>query len=113
MEVSRERAGGAPCGTFLVEVDNEGLPTWWAWGGDGEAEEHDGDGALPDLDHPATIGCLLALVMEAWDHIAIHTDADETVIECYVGSLPWRTLSASTLAEALVAALEAAPDSRV
>lgn len=54
-------------------------------------------GWLPDLEDPATMGCLLALVREAW---GVRVD--------------WMTLARvlgedATEAEALVAALEAAP----
>ena len=68
--------------------------------------------ALPDLTDPATVGCLLALVREAWGAPCL-----------YVGLLParWGVWTSQNLplhecvgkglteAEALVAALEAAP----
>jgi hypothetical protein len=78
-----------------------------------------GDPKLPDLTDPATLGCLLALVREAWeprrgtDHIAstVHTSTGWGVgarvgSECFAAIiLP----AFSSEAEALVAALEAAP----
>lgn len=74
---------------------------------------------LPDLTDPATLGCLLALVREAWeprrgtDHIAstVHTSTGWGVgarvgSECFAAIiLP----AFSSEAAALVAALEAAP----
>ncbi len=66
--------------------------------------------ALPDLTDPATLGCLLALVREAW--------GDPTLHVWYSRQLGLWVVSASgqeigvqetTEAEALVAALEAAP----
>jgi hypothetical protein len=74
---------------------------------------------LPDLTDPATLGCLLALVREAWGVPDLYVAPVE-----YVGPGPapaWRawavegpdlhvyTTSGKTEAEALVAALEAAP----
>jgi hypothetical protein len=65
-------------------------------------------GALPDLTDPATLGCLLALVREAWEpygtSVSTHRyDGGEWSIR----TLPLPMFP--TEAEALVAALEAAP----
>ena len=64
--------------------------------------------ALPDLTDPATLGCLLALVREAWEpygtFVSTHRyDGGEWSIR----TLP--TPMFATEAEALVAALESAP----
>lgn len=76
-------------------------------------------GTYPDLSDPATLGCLLALVREAWeprrgkDYIAstVHVDSGWGV-GARVGSECFATIVLPTFsseAEALVAALEAAP----
>ncbi len=74
------------------------------------------DGALPDLDDPATLGCLLALVREAWGDVRIvcewHARERGSIVTGAVTSgtrgamLPF---TGGHEAEALVAALEAAP----
>jgi hypothetical protein len=68
-------------------------------------------GIIPDLSDPATLGCLLALVREAWGDVEFHI----TYSPCngwwvvYMGDLPNRTQwTGLSQAEALVAALEAA-----
>ena len=69
---------------------------------------------LPDLSHPATPPCLLALVREAWDDPHAHAAATFEGPTC-TGWRVWlsRNLSlwfeGSTEAEALVVALERAP----
>lgn len=79
---------------------------------DAEHETMSGDDlprTLPDLTDPATLGCLLAIVREAW--------GGDVLIVCpqhfagkWVIDLPnGEVLSERTEAEALVAALEAAP----
>lgn len=74
--------------------------------------------ALPDLDDPATLGCLLALVREAWGDQQIHASCGaggkpiaHWVVWRYFELYPtnWQPIgSGTTEAEALVAALEAA-----
>ena len=66
---------------------------------------------LPDLEDPATLGCLLALVREAW---APATWITTTACLTSGGVHGWRVQGLdlpmqSTEAEALVAALEGAP----
>ena len=63
----------------------------------------------PDLADPATLGCLLALVREAWGDPTDYVRCGrkwEWVTSCCVERCP---PSGDTEAEALVAALEAAP----
>ena len=72
---------------------------------------------LPDLSDPATVGALLALVREAWGDETIGTAATREADACRGWVIEaWNPLSTvneigpfSTEAEALVAALEAAP----
>lgn len=68
----------------------------------------------PDLNDPATIGCLLALVREAWDgaEVGIKLFADgfaRVVITSQIGQLLFDGGLQASLAAALVAALEAKP----
>ncbi len=63
---------------------------------------------LPDISDPATLGCVLALVREAWGDSAAHAvpDGDWHIY----GDMPETEYAiGDTEAEALVAALEAAP----
>lgn len=67
--------------------------------------------ALPDLTDPATLGCLLALVREAWDIPEMGTRGhnevcDEWVVAHCGGPI---TMPITIEAAALVAALEGAP----
>jgi hypothetical protein len=69
------------------------------------------DGCVPDLTDPATLGCLLALVREAWGDPAAHCEqlfrrisGDWAVFDQSGGLVA----KGATEAEALVAALEAA-----
>ena len=77
---------------------------------DGEAA-----GLLPDLTDPATLGCLLALVREAWGNPLVGVrgwlddEGGDDLYEYYEVMGLDDELTADTEAEALVAALEDAP----
>ena len=93
-----------------IRVANDHAPYWGGAGlrlGNNVSRD-----ALPDLTDPATLGCLLALVREAWGDPRASTNAspygdgrwavvDSKAIRFYA----WGTSEA----EALVAALESAP----
>jgi hypothetical protein len=64
--------------------------------------------AWPDLDDPATLGCLLALVREVWSDQKLHVHPYAHGWKCYSNHREGRNVYDSE-AEALVAALEAAP----
>lgn len=74
---------------------------------------------VPDLEDPATLGCLLALVREAWPAVPVTTSYYECndpkrgryrVFSCrYCTGERWEQTHAESEVEALVAALEAAP----
>jgi hypothetical protein len=73
---------------------------------------------LPDLSDPATLGCMLALVREAWDDprlVAIYCEAwnlgqsEGWAVQCTDNRLPVAGEDYPSEAEALVAALEGAP----
>lgn len=72
-------------------------------------------GALPDLTSPATLGCLLALVREAWGDpylIAAKERGAGWIIDenqCNSMLVGGRYIRGATEIEALIAALEAAP----
>ena len=71
---------------------------------------------LPDLSDPATVGAVLGLVRDAWGDPYLHCqyvlaelgqpDCWLALTDCGIGS---RDFAARTEAEALIAALEAAP----
>jgi hypothetical protein len=63
---------------------------------------------VPDLSDPATLGCLLALVREAWGKPDLHTRPEGSRWRMWSFEWPSSMLH-PTEAEALVAALEAAP----
>lgn len=75
---------------------------------------HEDDG-VPDLTDPATLGCLLALVREAWaadfiDVVCEQANDHEDGGYVWRVNLPWsKDTRGTTETEALVAALEAAP----
>ena len=77
---------------------------------------------IPDVTDPATLGCLLALVREAWGLVAVSTlpdyDYDEEEARQGPNITGWHAVETerwttvgegATEAEALVAALEGAP----
>lgn len=65
---------------------------------------------LPDLTDPATLGCLLALVREAWCERTIGIEWENgTAAGWLVTGIEHNEISGDTEAEALVAALEVAP----
>lgn len=84
------------------------------WGG----RMREGDGldrmhALPDLTDPATLGCLLALVREAWGDPGMFVRPRGSKMRpdwaVFTGQNSDLVCAASAEAEALVAAWEAAP----
>lgn len=80
-----------------------------AWIGEGHAIRTCRGQLLPDLTDPATVGALLALVREAWGDPNIWVGRRENGWACY-GYLVWELAGLCfSEAEALVAALEAAP----
>ncbi len=95
-------------GARLVAVPN--VPGWAPMPLDGE-EHLD---MFPVLTDPATLGCLLALVREAWGDPSLSVLFDHDGCKWRVGrweddGLALRCRHADTESEALVAALEAAP----
>ena len=109
----------------MVDVDHGDpcLPDQWEYRGylrgrDNDDEWPSGE-VFPDLTNPATLGCLLALVRDAWGDVEFCMTFSpwngqwrlEAVFYCDDKALPYRHhYEASSLAEALVAALEAAND---
>ncbi len=95
---------------------------WWTEDDRGRLDDYQPEymgrphDALPDLTDPATLGCLLALVREAWGdpHASVGSagwdDGEEgwVVVACSP-TAKWSLCDCKTEAEALVAALDAAP----
>jgi hypothetical protein len=98
MDGMRALDGDGACGFRLTE--NSGLP--------GHPAPVVDDAWLPDLTDPATLGCLLALVREAWEDHTIVAKADPEEDMWYVVTRLGAAWS-ETEAASLVAALEAAP----
>jgi hypothetical protein len=74
-----------------------------------ERDEEPYTGTRPDLTDPATLGCLLALVREAWGKPHAYVEFSDkwgVAFYCDVGT---HAFSSTTEAAALVAALEGAP----
>tara|TARA_Y100001963_G_scaffold25915_1_gene35210 strand:+ start:257 stop:571 length:315 start_codon:yes stop_codon:yes gene_type:complete len=86
----------------------------WLWVADDGCEWLPVEGRLPDLTDPATVGCLLALVRDAWgDRFLVpQEDYCHKALWCIRGrtGMPaWVAVACISEAEALVAALETAP----
>ena len=107
-------------GHRVVLVDTDIV--WMVYEGEGKCKPGCVEDFAPDLTDPATLGCLLALVREAWGD-EVMTCARVDVFDDYIaplpGGYPYGVLregrrrafkySFASEAEALVAALEAAP----
>jgi hypothetical protein len=72
------------------------------------------DHLLPDLTDPATMGCLLALVREAWDqkHITPQMTSKKWLLIYQGFGTPNRFFYGTSEVDVMVAALEAAPCGR-
>ena len=85
----------------------------WLWVADIRCEWLPVEDRLPDLRDPATLGCLLALVREAWGDPYVYAMRLNVRRQIWVVHVPSDQHNihgeGATEAEALVAALEAAP----
>jgi hypothetical protein len=96
--------GGYRARVCLVEGDK-----FWS---DATSLPYDSTSYVPDLSDPATLGCLLALVREAWgqdDLGAFRVIVGQWCAEVTPQEGQHHAFYGSSEAEALVAALEAAP----
>lgn len=107
------------CGDILIWSDEDrwhcgNNETWTRWRHDriGQADR----GSLPDLSDPATLGCLVALVREAWGDPGFYAAQGSTKIKGtdifgwdtfgYLHGKSCKGMLYRSEAEALVAALE-------
>ncbi len=99
-------------GQRIARADADGYAVAYYRGGHLQMVEAD---ALPNLTDPATLGCLLALVREAWcdAEIAIVRERDLAWIVCHslcnAMLYDGRYIRGSTEAEAHIVALERSP----
>jgi hypothetical protein len=101
-------------GAYRRELKTK-TPSWWqGWSGQVQHGQHGYAGfehctPVPDLTDPATLGCLLALVREAWNDAKVHVLYVEGLYRWECADRHNVHGSGMTEAEALVDALEAAP----
>jgi hypothetical protein len=100
-------------GMLVVDADSDGLDVVRK----GCVQEWPLEYAFPDLNDPATLGCLLQLVREAWGEATACTAATREadgargwIMDAWLPVSPFEPGPYPTEAEALVAALEAAED---
>lgn len=90
--------------------DPQPMLIWYGEGatraGGGLHDEDVPQGAHPDFNDPATVGCLLAQARERWNAPRAYVASISPKWFCEV---PFRTFTGATEAEAIIAALEAAP----
>ena len=92
--------------TFIAFADAD--EAYWLAHPDDPCEVDPIAGLLPDLTDPATLGCLLSLVREAWrDHIVAKFGNGWWELE--TDGARWDDATTQSFVEALVAALESAP----
>ena len=96
-------------GHRVVLVDTDVV--WMVYEGEGKCKPGCVEDFLPDLTDPATVGCLLALVREAWIAPTVYARPTKTTWIVMRGSGKGfgKVSGAGSEAEALVLALEGAP----